>query len=407
MLFILMVTNCFNAVDRSIINILIEPIRHDLNLSDTQIGLITGLGYALCYVGFSIPVARWVDRYNRVYVLAGGLAVWSLMTALTGRASGFASLLLARAAVGASESTCYPAAFSLIGDYFEKPKRPRAIALFQLGTYGGIIFGAMAAGLIAARFGWRGAFGILGFPGMGLALLAILTVREPARGMSDGDSKVPGRAAGGLGAMTRLLRSDTAFARLICAAVLMAVAQIIMGSWVPAFMMRVHGLSQLQVGVLAAPVIGLGGVAGTVVGGIAGTWLARRRKEERAPLLVMLTTAPFAIPALLVFLFADPLQVTLVGGALTAFLISLHFGPLVAVCIGRVDSAKRGIASAILVVGQFLLGFGLGPLIVGAISDRLASADGADSLRYAMLVAPVSVLLACLLAAGAYRRLGA
>jgi predicted MFS family arabinose efflux permease len=405
-LFVLVLGNCLNSMDRSIITILVEPIRHDLGLNDTQMGLITGLGYALIYTLCTLRMARWVDHRNRKRLLGFGIAVWSVMTALTGWVSGFASLLLARLAVGAAEATCYPTSLSLIGDYFERVKRPRAIALFQLGTYGGIIFGAITTGLLAARHGWRGAFGILGLPGVALAVLILLTVREPPRGLSEPTSPIADPTEPeGLRAMTGLLR-DPCFTMLVIAALLMAVGQIILGTWVPAFLMRVHGVSQARVGLVSGPVFGLGGVAGTLVGGFAGTWIARRNRQDRAPLLVMLVTTPFAIPALLVLLFAASLPVALAGGAITAFLISLHFGPLVAVTLNRARVQNRGTAASVLVVAQYLFGFGLGPLAVGALSDLLQPQFGQQALRFAMLVSPLAVLVAAIFSTIAYRRIG-
>lgn len=403
---ILFLANCFNAMDRSIITILVEPIKQDLHLNDTEIGLITGLGYALIYTLVGIAIARLVDRGNRKTTLSVGIAFWSVMTTATGQATGFATMLAARFGIAAGEATCYPNALSLIGDYFPAAKRSRAIAIFQLGTYGGIILGVSTAGVLAAHYGWRSAFHLLGLPGIALAVLVFFTVREPTRGMNDTESPPHGALPyGGVRAMVALFTGNRIFMLLVITSVLLAVAQVTMGSWVPAFLMRLHGVGQEQVGLLAGPIIGLSGVAGTLIGGILGTRIAQRSTDERAPLRIVLYSTPFAVPALLLFLFASTLPLTLIGGALTGFSIAMHFGPLVAVTIGAVGVQNRGAASSLLVICQFLIGFGFGPLIVGALSDAIEPTLGVAALRYAMLLAPVAVAAGWLLVLTAYRRM--
>lgn len=407
-LLILFLANCFNAMDRSIITILVEAIKRDLHLDDTQIGIISGLGYALVYTLVGLAIAGLVNRGNRKAILASGVAFWSVMTTATGLTTGFGSMLAARFGIAAGEATCYPSALSLIGDYFPPTKRPRAIALFQLGTYGGIIAGVSLAGVIAAHFGWRAAFRLLGLPGLVLALTIWLTVREPERGMNDAGAR-PAPAAGSqdiLRTMLSLMRDAPRFALLVTSSVSLAIAQVTMGTWVPAFLMRVHGVGQEQVGLLAGPIIGLSGVAGTLIGGFLGTRIADRNGEDRAPLKVMLYSAPAAIPAILLFLFAPGLPLTLAGGAFAAFFIAMHFGPLVAVIIGAVDAQRRGAATSLLASAQFLIGLGLGPLIVGAVSDALQPTLGQGSLRYAMLIAPLAVAIGWALALVAYRASG-
>lgn len=404
---VLFLANCFNAMDRSIITILIEPIKKDLGLNDTEIGAITGLGYALIYTLVGLAIAKLVDRGNRKNTLAAGIAFWSVMTAATGQTVGFWSMLAARFGIAAGEATCYPNALSLISDYFPAAKRSRAIGLFQLGTYGGIIFGVTTAGVLAAHYGWRSAFHILGLPGLALAVLVWLTVREPKRGMSDVERPAETlEPYGGVRLMLTLLTNNRRFGLLVGSSVIMAIAQVTMGSWVPAFLMRVHHVGQEQVGLLAGPVIGLSGIAGTLIGGFLGTRIAERADQDRAPLNVMLYSAPLAIPALLLFLFAPTLTLSLIGGALGALFIAMHFAPLVAVIIGTVETPNRGVATSLLVSAQFLIGLGLGPLIVGALSDILEPVFATLSLRYAMLLAPLAIAGGWTLAMLGYRALG-
>jgi predicted MFS family arabinose efflux permease len=403
-LFLLVLVNMMNSVDRAVVNILAEPIRKDLGFSDTQIGLIGGLGFALVYGLFGIPIARVADRGNRKILLATGLAAWSAMTIVTGRATGFWSMLLARFGVGAGEATCYPSSLSLIADYFRPEQRPRAIALFQIGLHLGFILGAAVASLIAERHGWRAAFTVLGLPGIVLALIMLLTLREPKRGALDGPGVSRGQDAGFIETV-RLLFADRPFLFLVLAGTFMSLGTASMANWGAAYMMRSHGMTQGEVGVILGPVMGIGGLVGTLVGGVLGTMVAKRDPRPYAPLLVMLFTALPAIPAIVLFLLAPTVSLAVVGGLFGGVLTSMHYGSLIAVALGRIPSVRRGMASSILILGQTVIGFGMGPLIVGAISDGLSGGLGSESLRYAMLIAPLAVLTGWSLTFFTWRRL--
>ena len=391
MLGVLTLVNCANSMDRSIVNILVEPIRLEFGFTDGQIGVISGLGFAIFYTLIGLPIARATDLGNRRNILSAGVAVWSAMTVLTGRAVGFWSMLGARIGVGIGESTCFPTAYSLISDYFPSEKRPRAMAIFQLGLYGGIIAGAVAAGTIAQTHGWRAAFYVVGAPGLLLAILARLTVREPPRGMPGGAS-VSSRPAGGMRAMLALVLADRKFLLLALATTFLSVTSAVMGSWGSALLMRLHGVQPQEVGLLVGPVIAVGGITGTLTGGFLGTFLARRLGQIRSPLLVPLWLELFAVPAILSFVFAKPLWLCVAGGGIGSFMLGAHTGPVIAVAISRMRPNVRGLASSIVIGGQLLVGFGLGPTIVGVLSDALRASAGIDALRYAMLTAPVAVL---------------
>ncbi|HEU0044486.1 MFS transporter [Sphingomonas sp.] len=403
-LFVLILVNMMNSVDRAVVNILVEPIRKDLGFTDTQIGLISGLGFALVFGLLGLPIARLADRGNRKVLLAAGLAAWSTMTIVTGRAVGFWSMLVARFGVGAGEATCYPASLSLIADYFKPEHRPRAIALFQIGLHLGFIVGAGVASTIAERYGWRAAFTVLGLPGVVLAGILLLTVREPARGRLDVTNDRRGEGAG-FGEALRLLVADRPFVIMVLAGLFMALGGASLANWGAAYMMRSHGLTQGQVGVVLGPVMGIGGLVGTLAGGFLGTMIAKRNPRPHAPLLVMLFTALPGVPAMILFLLAPSVPLAVIGGLFGGVLTSMHYGSLVAVALNRVPSVRRGMASSLVILGQTVIGFGLGPLIVGAISDGLSGSLGTESLRYAMLMAPVAVLVGWSLALLAWRRL--
>ena len=196
----LVVVYVFNFLDRQIVTILAEPIKVDLGLNDTQIGLMTGLAFALFYTVLGIPIARLADRANRVSIISAALVIWSGMTALCGAAQNFGQMLAARIGVGVGEAGCSPPAHSLIADYYPPEKRASALSIYALGIPIGSILGPLAGGWIAEFYGWRMAFFIVGVPGIALALVVKLTIREPIRGMSErsamADADCRGRRVG-------------------------------------------------------------------------------------------------------------------------------------------------------------------------------------------------------------------
>ncbi len=389
---VLALVNCVNSMDRSIVNILVEPIRLEFGFTDGQIGVISGLGFAIFYTLIGLPIARAADLGNRRNILSAGVAIWSAMTVLTGRAIGFWTMLAARIGVGIGESTCFPTAYSLISDYFPSAQRSRAMAIFQLGLYGGIIAGAVAAGTIAQAHGWRAAFYVVGAPGLVLAVLTRLTVREPKRGKSEVIVTQAASPRSGMAAILALMLADRAFMFLVLSTTLFSVTSAIMGSWGSAFLMRLHAVQPEQVGLLVGPIIASGGITGTLLGGFLGTFLARRNRQARAPILVPLWLELVAVPAILTFVFAKPLWLCVAGGGIGSFILGAHTGPVLAVAISRMRPEVRGLASSIVIGGQLLLGFGLGPTLVGLLSDAFQPSAGVDALRYALLAAPAAVL---------------
>lgn len=404
-LLLLFLANTMNSIDRSMVNVLVEPIRKEFGFTDTEVGAISGLGFALFYGALGLPIARLADQRSRKRLLAAGVAFWSLMTVLTGRATGFWTMLAARFGVGAGEATCYPASLSLIGDYFEPAKRPRAIALFQMGIYAGFILGAVLSSLITAHYGWRAAFLTMGLPGLLLAVILLLTLREPVRGTLDGTSLRRGFSKDDWRATLGLLATDRTFILLVVASTFMSLAAATLANWGAAYLMRSHGLTQTEVGVTVGPILGIGGMGGTIIGGFIGTWVAGRSAVPHAPLKVMLLTALPAAPFMVIFVMAPVMSLVILGGLFGGLLSAMHYGPLIAVAISRVPATSRGLAGALLVLGQTVIGFGMGPLIAGALSDALHPQLGNEALRYAMLFAPGCVVIAWTCAFAAWRRL--
>lgn len=404
-LLILVCVNAFNAVDRAMVSILVESIRAEFHFNDLQLGILSGMGFALFYAGLGIPIARWADSGNRRNILALGLAIWSGMTALTGRATGFVSMLAARCGVGVGEASCYPTAYPLISDYFPRSLRPIAMSLFQMGLFLGIVGGNIIAAQIAAAHGWRAAFTAIGLPGMALALLLFLTVREPERGRMDPQGEDRGPAQGSMADILGMLARDRRFLLVIIGTTLLTVASATLGNWGPALMMRVHAVSQADVGYIAAP-IGVGGMLGTIAGGILGSLMAKKSSSEAAPLRVPIALSLLAVPGTLGFLLLPSTSLAVLCGALGAFAIAVHTGPVVAVAVSLAPPRMRGMASAFIVVGHLLVGFGLGPVVVGFLSDLLTPGMGREALRLAMLFAPACVLLGWAALLLAYRAIG-
>jgi len=405
-LFILFLANAFNAIDRSIVGLLVEPIKAEMNLSDASMGLLTGFAFVVFYSLFGIPIARWADRGVRRSILAMGIFVWSGMTALCGLATSFPALVLARMGVGIGEATCFPTALPLIADYFPPKRRTQAIAIFQSALYVGVVFGSIIAGAIAQAHGWRAAFIALGAPAIILALIVRFTIKEPTRGAFDPPAK-PDAPAGqpSLMASLRHMFSQPAFTLLFFGAATMAVLAAILGAWGPAFFVRLHGLDLRQVGRLLGMSIGLGGVAGAVFGGYVVGYLRDRRGDERWNALIPALAALGAAPILLLFLFTPSLPVALTTAAVCSFFNSIYMGPVLAAALGLVPAQMRALAASVILIGQNLIGYGLGPFAVGVMSDALSRQMGPDGLRYALLIAPAAGLISGFILLAACRRL--
>ncbi|TRW14938.1 MFS transporter [Glacieibacterium frigidum] len=379
-LVLLSLVSLLNYLDRMIIAVLVEPIKRDLNLSDTQVGLVAGFAFALLYALAGLPLARIADRGSRVALVSACLVVWSAMTALTGFARNFVELFLARMAVGIGEAGCVPASHSLIGDLFPPHRRALAIGIFQAGGLIGLSFGLAGAGWLAERYGWRVALMAAGAAGLPLALLLFLTMNEPPRAAAD-----PAPARESAFATVRALFGHPAFVHLVVGISIGAFATYGMSQWISAFFIRSHGLGLAEVGLYGGLAGGGGGIAGAIAGGLAMTRL--RRRDERWELWLPALAYAGAWP-----LFAGAF---LVPGTLAAFTFQFA-ATFVAASGGAVALAaiqsfaephRRATAVAIMLMLSSLIGLGVGPAAVGVVSDALAASAGVDSLRYALALA--------------------
>lgn len=402
-LFVLFVANVFNQADRMLFGVVVDPIRQDLLLSDTQMSLLSGLFFVLFNLVAGLLLARAIDRGNRVRILAIGVFAWSVATAAQGYAEGFWSLAAARIAVGIGEATAFPAAMSLIPDLFRVQARGRAVAAFQSSTFVGIVGGTVVAGVLGAMLGWRMMFVVCGAAGM-LAVALLFTVKEPARGQAEhpaaaGESYL----AGMLSACRRVLRIP-GMASLMIGFGLTSMMTSVLAAWGPAFLLRSHGVPLAQVGLVIGPSVGIAGIVGTIAGGVIADMLVRRRGTQAAALLVPLVCAPLSLPFMAGLVFAPTLLAAMACGSVMNAAISASMPSTVSYAVSCAEARDRATLSTMLLAAAGLIGGSLGPFIVGSLSDLWADRAGSESLRQAMAVMLVMPVLATGFLLHAWRR---
>jgi predicted MFS family arabinose efflux permease len=399
---VLLVVYIFNFLDRQIVTILAEPIARDLDLSDTQIGVLTGLAFALFYTAMGVPIARIADRptTNRVTVIAVSLAIWSAMTALCGLAQNFTQLLLARFGVGVGEAGGTPPSHSLITDKAPPEKRASAFGIYQMGPPIGGLIGMVLGGVLADTVGWRCAFVLVGLPGLLLALVVRWLVRDPR---VTGDS-APSAATGlsTRAALGAIWQSPT-MRRMLAVSCFAPFALYGMLIWTTIFFQRSHGLTAGETGVWFGLVNGIGAILGVWGGGKLGDRTMKRGAQHllTIPAWGLILTCPFTVAALLV---ADwQLALALLFPAVV--MSWLYVAPFYSAVQGIVPPATRAVASASILFVQNLVGLGLGPVALGFVSDRLKPEYGDDSVRYVLIVASLAAVAAGLILLSARRLL--
>jgi predicted MFS family arabinose efflux permease len=374
----------FNFIDRQIISVLQEPMRAELDLSDTQLGLLQGLTFALFYVTMGIPLARWADVGIRRNVVALAVGTWSAMTALCGVSQNFVHLLLARIGVGVGEAGGSPPSHSIISDLFPPHRRALPLAIYSSGITFGVFAAYVFGAWVSDHFGWRAVFIALGLPGVLLALLVRLTVAEPPRGQFDGaQGRLP---APPVTAVFRRLFGSRSFVHLSFAAALHAfvgygVSAFLVSHYVRSFAIPIDDIS--QVALPLGFIIGIGGLVGNFIGGTLSDRLVPRdpRWAMWTPAVANVLTVPFAAVAIL----SRDFHFSLAMYVIPLTFAYIYLGPTIATTHALVQPRMRAMASAVLFFIVNLIGLGLGPTLVGAISDALQPRFGADSLRYAIV----------------------
>lgn len=392
-LFILTGVYAFNFIDRQILVILQDPIKADLNLSDTQLGLLTGFAFALLYVILGLPIARYADKNNRKNVVSISLVVWSVMTALSGMAQNFIQLLLARVGVGIGEAGGSPPAHSIISDYYEPEKRATALSIYSTGVYIGIGLGFLIGGVIAQNYGWRMALYALGIPGVLYAILVWFTIKEPIKGRMD--TAATSEKELSFREVVNVLLQKKTFIFLSLATGFQAFGGYAIGNWIAPFLGRSHGMDLATIGITLGLIAAVGGGLGTFMGGYITDKMQKNdiRWYFWLPALAIVINIPLAA---FVF-FGENTQVVLGVLVLSYFLSALYLGPAIAVTHNLVPAKMRAFASAVLFFVLNTIGLGLGPLVIGMLSDWLEPTYGVDSLRWAFTCTFLSGIIAAVL----------
>jgi MFS family permease len=401
---LLLVVYIFNFVDRQILTILLPAIKQDFAFTDTQLALLGGVAFGIFYATLGIPIARWADSGSRKTIISLSVVTWSLMTALTGRATGFATLFFARVGVGVGEAGCTPPAQSMISDYLPPHRRATALSIYALGVPLGTGVGLAIGGLLADQIGWRMTFVVVGLPGVVVGLLAALTLREPTRGYWERGAKPASAPAGSAkpaivptsaGAHPNSEKPDVmytlrymlrfpSFRHLSLAAALHAMYGYGAVYFNPSFFVRVFDLEASRVGIYLGMIAFAAGGTGTYLGGAIGDWLQHRDRRWYVwvPAISTISIIPFIAA---VYLNADPTWAFWLS-VLPAIAGGMYLGPTFAMTQALAKPAMRSVAAAILLFVITMIGLGLGPLVVGALSDLLTPDYGKRGIAYALLL---------------------
>jgi len=381
---VLTIVYAMNIADRFSISTLIEPIQQELHLSDSGIAFLTGVALALFYVTVGIPIAALADRASRRNILALALAIWSGMTALCGLAQNYWQLLLARFAVGIGEAGGTPPSTSILADKFPPARRPMALTIFALGASLGAWLGSSVAGAAAERAGWRAAFLVLGIPGLLIALVVWLTVREPRRGQLD-SAPTPSQPSTLL-ATLRLIAGQRSAVHLLLGGSAATFWSWGLMWWTPTFLQRSHHLTVGQAGQLLGPMHLIAGAGGTLLAG----WVMGRPAAADPRYVARLlgwVTALATIPSIILYWVASLKAAT---ALLWVFVPAVYFyiGPILGLLQNVVPANMRATACAILLFIANVANLVLAPQIIGWLSDWFAGSFGAgrESLRWALLL---------------------
>ena len=381
---LLTLTYFFSYMDRQILAILLERIKADLLLTDTQLGLLSGLVFAIFYATLGIPVARLADRRSRRDIIAVSLAIWSAMTALCGLAGNFTQLMLARIGVGIGEAGSSPPSHSIIADLYPPEKRAGAMGIYSLGVVLGAGFGTLIGGVVAHLYGWRAAMFAVGLPGVALAAAVRLLVVEPRRGLSDAVQRPAGEPMPSVAEGFSSIARNRPAVHLVTAVTLTSLIGYALTGWGPSYMQRSLGLSMLDVSTYVALPGALIGSVSAILGGRIADRMARRRGLY-AQAYVVAWLKLLAFPLALSFFLVDDPRVAVAAYFGSLLFANSYLGPTFALIQHLAPLKLRAMWAAVTLLVINLVGLGLGPFLVGRLSDWLRPTYGAESLRYAML----------------------
>jgi len=388
MLFILMLVYACHLIDRTIVLVLLDPIKREYGLSDTQLGLFSGFVFALGTLVAAMPLGTLADRRPRKTILAICIALWSMMTLLCGSAWSYGSLLMLRFGVGAAEAGLQPTAMSMVADEVPAEKRAKAVSIVHIGTPLGTLIGFVVGGWIASQMGWRPALLIVGLPGLLLAAVVAMTLREPPRHISANVAEDDVST----GDFFRILWRDKALLHVVLGAIILWLCTSSSSAWWASFLTRSHEISIAVVGMIMAGTAGFGGIFGNFIAGLLSERLARGRQERLA--LIAIAGGLMYFPLSIVTLTSGNLVIVVFCLFLQMASYFLVFTPAYSLAMGLAGPLIRGRTAALMSMGATAIGYGLGSQLTGILSDSLRGIAGNESLRYALLIMMVTMLWA-------------
>ncbi len=366
-----------------ILSVLFEPIRLEFGASDTQMGLLGGLSFSLFYATLGLPIAKLADRGNRRLIIVLSLGLFSLMTAMSGLATGFLMLFLLRIGVGIGEAGVNPASQSIIADYYPQERRGTAMSILAVGAPCGMIVGFLIGGTVSEVFGWRAALFAVGVPGVLLAVVMFFVLREPKRGESD-TIGTAGTTQPGIWNSAVYMFTTPALRQLLIASTITGMGSYGASTWLPAFFVRIHDLSQSQVGLMMALLFGGLGAAGTLVGGKLFDIQSSKGPARGVWMIAMIQVA--VVPLFIAAYHVESLSTAIALFLLPAFAGSFFLGPTLALIQTLSPVPMRAVAAAVKMFCLNLVGLSLGPFIVGFLSDLLRPEFQQRSLPMALSV---------------------
>jgi predicted MFS family arabinose efflux permease len=389
----LAVVYMFNFIDRQILAILLPAIKREFEVADATLGLLSGTAFALFYVTLGIPVSLLADRWNRRNLIAAAVAIWSGMTALSGLAVNFWHLVAARIGVGIGEAGCSPPAHSMIADMYPPEQRSTAMGFYTIGISAGIMLAYLAGGWVVENLGWRQAFFVVGLPGLALALLVRFTLQEPQRGASE--SRVDSGTQPKFLDVLRFLFARRSFLFMAFGAGLASLAGYAVVIFFPSFMDRSFGMPMAQLGIWLGLILGLAGGFGFFAGGYVADHLGQQGPARG---LIFIAISVLVSAAMLAMtLLASTVAATLLLFIIPAATSNFYLAPVLAQTQGLVSLRMRALASAVMLFVINAIGLGIGPWLVGLLSDVFATDFGDESMRYSLLtVCAVALPLAAL-----------
>lgn len=383
-LFMLSLVCALAYMDRFVLSVLVEPIKLDLGLSDTQVGLLTGLAFALFYALFGIPFARLADKHNRSKLIAASVTLWSVMTAASGYATNFIQLLLARMGVGVGEAGCFPASHAFLADLFPGKQKAFAIGIFQAGGTIGILAGLILGGILSSKYGWQMTFIIIGLPGVLVGLIVWLTIDDKFRSKPALSTLTEDNKADSVFTSIKTLLTQNSYRNIMIGLALGAFGNYGIVQWLPSFLIRSHNVSLDDIGVMYGTVVGLGTLLGTLAGALfAPKLIARDQKWE---VLWAAYCFLIVIPLFVSCFLVDDINLSFLFLFLGLFVMTSGTGPSFAAIQTTAGPKMKATAVALTMLAMAILGQGFGPLVVGMLSDMLAGIYGTQSLRYALSI---------------------